>query len=307
MHRFELKHIAELLWKGSTTNEERTPIISKDIKVPDSGSIAKESSMNEMSDSKSCNQKPVGTGDDSCEQQQGADVLPKMTLLRKLCFFLSLNGGVVYVAALLWWIPCKHPLCSTPQNWTMNLSDHTLTTNMETKSTKLSSSVFFGFSDESGGKLTSLSVMNGAMQWNRTTENILRNVFCDLNTFGAGNDDVPDCIVTAYNYIGAFNASTGHTLWERNITNPSDETIHIVASAKNTSKGSYILAVSDEYLMSFHSKNGTLMSVSEIPCSWTVDVKLVGPWQFDGNDTQWTLICEFGDSVGKFLYVLAFL
>ncbi|GFQ88499.1 uncharacterized protein TNCT_730331 [Trichonephila clavata] len=72
---------------------------------------------------------------------------------------------------------------------------------METKSTKLSSSVFFGFSDESGGKLTSLSVMNGSVHWNRTTENILRNVFCDLNTFGAGNGDVPDCIVTAYNYI----------------------------------------------------------------------------------------------------------
>ncbi|GFU66649.1 uncharacterized protein TNCV_3111331 [Trichonephila clavipes] len=88
-----------------------------------------------------------------------------------------------------------------------------------------------------------------------------------------------------------------HTLWERNITNPSDETIRIVASAKNTSKGSYILAVSDEYLISFHSKNGTLVSVSEIPCSWTVDVKLVGPWQLDNNDTQWTLICEFGDSV----------
>ncbi|GFQ88498.1 hypothetical protein TNCT_730321 [Trichonephila clavata] len=69
----------------------------------------------------------------------------------------------------------------------------------------------------------------------------------------------------------------------------------------NTSKGSYIIAVSDEYLVSFHSKNGTLVSVSEIPCSWTVDMKLVGPWQCDGNDTQWTLICELGDSVGKFL------
>lgn len=292
MHRFELKHIAELLWKGSTTTEERTPIISKDSKVPDSGSIVKESNMNEMS--KSYNQGPMGAEDDSCEQ--GPDDLPKMTLLRKLLFFLSLNGGVVYVAALLWWIPCRHPLCIAPQNWTVNLSDHMLTTNMETKSTELSSSMFFGFSDESGGKLTSLSVMNGTMEWNRTTGNILRNIFCDLNTSGTKNDEIPDCIVTAYNYIGAFNASTGHMVWEQNITNPSEASIHTVALAKDTSKGSYIIAVTEEYLMSMNAKNGTLLSLSEIPCSWTVDVKLVGPWQCH-NDTQWTLVCEFGDSV----------
>ncbi|GFT30557.1 uncharacterized protein NPIL_557831 [Nephila pilipes] len=293
MHRFELKHFAELLWKSSTTSEEKTPIVSNSIKVPDSGSIAKETDMNEMTDSKSYNHSPLGADNDSGEQ--GSDGLPKMSLLRKLLFLLSLNGGVVYVAALLWWIPCRHPLCIPQQNWTMNFSDYTLTTNMETKSTKLSSSVLFGFADESGGRLTSLSVMNGTMQWNRTTENILKNVFCDLDASGAKNSDIPYCIVTAYNYMGAFDASNGHMLWEQNITDPSDETIRIVALTKNASEGNYIIAISDDYLLSMHANNGTLLSISVIPCSWTVDVKLVGPWPRDDNDTQWIIVCELGE------------
>ncbi|GIY80692.1 uncharacterized protein CEXT_18831 [Caerostris extrusa] len=207
MHRFELKQVAELLWKNATTKEEKTPIISNSTRVPDSGSITKEANMNGSVDSKlGYDRKLLDAGGDSCDDN--SDSPPKMTLLRKLCFVLSLNGGIVYVAALLWWIPCKHPLCLFLTNWTMNMS-YPLTTNMEIKSTDLSYSYFLGYADDDGGRLASLQMKTGAMMWNVSTEVILHNIFCNLNIPSDGNNEVPDCIGTSYNYIMAFNSTKG--------------------------------------------------------------------------------------------------
>ncbi|GBM93969.1 hypothetical protein AVEN_106935-1 [Araneus ventricosus] len=218
-----------------------------------------------------------------------------MTLMRKLCFLLSLNGGVVYVAALLWWIPCRHPLCLSMQNWTVNISGH-LTTNMEIKSTQLSTSVLFGIADDDGGKLASLAIANGMLGWNRSADNILKNVFCDLDYFGDGSKDIPDCIVTAYNYIGAFNASDGAMLWERNITDPTGVAIRKVVLVGQPSTGPLVMAISDDGMFLLEAKNGTLVSTIDLPCSWTVGLRLVGPWTTQ-NATSWTLVCEYGDSL----------
>ncbi|CAL1277953.1 unnamed protein product [Larinioides sclopetarius] len=292
MPRFELKHLAEFFWKSSSTKEEKTPIIKNAAKVPDNGSIAKESNMNGALESKSTYDSLIGSESNSGEEDPNGP--PKMTLLRKLCFLLSLNGGVVYVAALLWWIPCRHPLCLSMQNWTVNISGQ-LTTNMEIKSTQLSTSVLFGIADDNGAHLASLEMANGTSSWNRSTDNILKNVFCDLDSFGDGTVNIPDCIVTAYNYIGAFNASNGTLLWERNITGPSDMTIRKVALAGKPSTGPLVMAISDEEMFLLMAENGTLISTLDLPCSWTLGLKLVGPWAAE-NVTAWTLVCEYGDS-----------
>lgn len=295
MPRFELKHLSEYFWKSPTTKEEKTPIIKSSPKHTDNGTIAKESkNMNgSLESTKSTYDSLIGSGADSGEEDSNGP--PKMTLLRKLCFLLSLNGGVVYVAALLWWIPCRHPLCLGVHNWTFNISGQ-LTTNMEIKSTLLSASVLFGIADENGGKLSSLGMTNGSLGWNRSTDNILKNVFCDLDYSSDGSTNIPDCIVTAYNYIGAFNASNGATLWERNFTDPTDVTIRKVALAGQPSTGPLLLAFSDEQMFLLVAKNGTLLSTLDLPCSWTVGLRLVGPWTTK-NTTSWTLVCEYGDSL----------
>ncbi|CAL1277958.1 unnamed protein product [Larinioides sclopetarius] len=170
-----------------------------------------------------------------------------------------------------------------------------LTTNMEIKSTQLSTSVLFGIADDNGAHLASLEMANGTSSWNRSTDNILKNVFCDLDSFGDGTVNIPDCIVTAYNYIGAFNASNGTLLWERNITGPSDMTIRKVALAGKPSTGPLVMAISDEEMFLLMAENGTLISTLDLPCSWTLGLKLVGPWAAE-NVTAWTLVCEYGDS-----------
>ncbi|KAF8778885.1 hypothetical protein HNY73_015568 [Argiope bruennichi] len=293
MHRFELKHIAELFYKSSTTKEEKTPIVKNSTKVPDSGSITKESNMNGALDSKSTYDSLIGAHADSGEED--SDILPKMTLLRKLCFLLSLNGGIVYVAALLWWIPCRHPLCMSTQNWTVNISSQ-LATNMEIKSTQLSSSLLFGIADQNGGKLASLSMASGTIGWERNTGIILKDVFCDLNYFSDESTNIPDCIGTAYNYISAFNASSGAMLWERNITDASGVTIRKVVLAGKPSTGPLLIALSDEEMFLLVAKNGTLVSTIDLPCSGTVGLKLVGSWSAE-NASSWTLVCEYGDSL----------
>lgn len=71
------------------------------------------------------------------------------------------------------------------------------------------SSVIFGYSDENGGNLASFSTSDGKMEWNERTNHVLRHVFCNFNHLGESIDGIPKCVVTAYNYIAAFDDSNG--------------------------------------------------------------------------------------------------
>ncbi|KAG8191808.1 hypothetical protein JTE90_022801 [Oedothorax gibbosus] len=228
------------------------------------------------------------------ESEEHLEKKPKMSILRKLCFLLSLNAGIVYAAAFLWFIPCRQPFCLMKQkDWAVNVSGK-LTSNMEASpSSSELASVIFGYSDNIGGHLAAFSVADGKRKWNKRNDHVIKHVFCNLNHPEGSPEGISKCYLTGYNYIAAFDESNGHLSWEQNSTRLNGEVMHKIALSGNSKSGYHILGVSDKYLFVVNAKNGSLVSTADLPCHWTIDIKFLGPLK----NHNWVLVCEFGDSV----------
>ncbi|KFM68283.1 hypothetical protein X975_12432, partial [Stegodyphus mimosarum] len=288
MHRLELKRVVEFFWRSSAA-DEKTPLTRKASTVTDNGTIAKDLKMDKVAEGTANSYENFPDGG-NCEKE--SENSNEMSILRKICFFLSLNVGVLYVVVLAWILPCRESICSSTQkDWELNLTSALLTTDLKIiREANAPSMAIIGFADDSGGNLMGIAMPNGEISWNKSIEFIPRHVFCNYDkTSKIGEESHPDCIVTAYNIMRAFSALNGSTIWQHDLSSQDGEFIYDILQ-KNEA---YLLTLSDQYISIFDAYNGSKISATVIPCIFPNDVKLSPPLSGD-NSSQWILICAYG-------------
>ncbi|XP_035220391.1 uncharacterized protein LOC118193417 isoform X3 [Stegodyphus dumicola] len=291
MHRLELKRVAKFFRRSSAV-DEKTPLTRKTNTVTDNGTIAKDLKMNKLPDGTANSYENFPDGA-NCEKE--SENSNQMSILRKICFFLSLNVGVLYVVVLAWILPCRESICfSAQKDWELNLTNALLTTDLKIiREANVPSMVIFGFADDTGGNIIEITMSNGEISWNRSLEFIPRQVFCNYDkTSRNGGDSSPDCIVTGYNIMIAFSALNGSTIWQHNLSLQDGEFIYDVFQKNDA----YLLTLSDQYISIFDVYNGSQISATVIPCIFPNDVRLSPPLSGD-NSSQWILICAYGDRI----------
>ncbi|XP_054718194.1 uncharacterized protein LOC129227630 isoform X2 [Uloborus diversus] len=268
-------------------SDEKLPFAQKSKTFSDNGAIAKEW--------------PLKTADDNGGipnkfQTEEEEKPSEMSTLRKLCFFLSLNVGILYIATFAWILPCRGPDCmSNNSGWTLNFSDVWLTTSLDTSTSTSPQLLFFGFVNNRTGNLAGVEVTDGKEVWTRETDFIPRHIFCHFKTvFDANEDNVPDCLVISHNAIEVFNVSNGEPLWQHDMHHSRLDIITSIHPATQGNGNSFI----GMFGKSLFVIEGSGKDVFETPtpCSDALETEL-SPVFVHSNDTLWYLKCDFGDEM----------
>ena len=289
MKRVELKRIAEFLWKG-TSPDEKTPFAAQGT-LPDNGSFSKNFEADDN--------KKMGKEFPEDEDQK---VEGPMSIPRKLCFVMSFNVWILYFVVFGWIIPCRYRDCGSTATFAdvleTNLSSIWPLTNVETMNVKgLPSLAMLGYADGKDLKLAALATFDATFEWNNSVPFIPRNIQCNFaNSFDANGDGMPDCLLSGYNDVLAFNASDGYVFWHRNLPSEKGNIISGFHPTSNRNNESYIIGVCGDKMVILNAKTGKKIAEISLPCDSPFEIMVV-PNVISANLTLWSLVCDYGDVV----------
>ncbi|XP_042896426.1 uncharacterized protein [Parasteatoda tepidariorum] len=293
MRGLELKGAVDNLLKRSTSVDETTPINLAKNKVVDHGTIPMDRTLSADDIYQSSCKKKYHS--DSSDEPKKQETRQGMSLLRKLCFILSFNGGILYIVAFAWLIPCwLSPCLLAEEKWTLNLTSLQLSTNLRTNTQSNPTLVIFGHVNEDGGKLKSLTVSNGKEMWNNTLPEEPSQVFCNLRS------NCKICFVTGKRFIAAVHAENGSIIWNQTIM--TDEPISTLFLTQEKHNRTYLVGISHSNLHLFVPEDGQQVAIATLPCSWTVLIKVAGPWYSSKTGFVWALVCQSNDGVDAFTF-----
>lgn len=286
MKRVELKRVAEILWKGNPV-DEKTPFADRGP-LPDNGSFSK-------------NFDPEDTKKPAKELSESEDELSSpMSIPRKICFAVSFNMWIIYFLVLGWWLPCRLLECGSPfpDIVETNLSSIWPLANMEPFNSKgFPSLVMIGYGDGVKLKLAALAVSDSDFEWNNSLPFIPRKIQCNFGaSFDANEDGIPDCLLSGFNDVYAYNATNGHVFWNQSIPSEEGSILDGFHPAATYDGKSFLIGACGDKMVAVDARNGTKLSEIDLPCDSPFEIRIVSS-AVSNNLTHWYLVCDYGDKV----------
>lgn len=303
-----MKTFPALAWRRSA--DEKIPLSSKNG-VPDNGAISKSDISKEvaenMASGKSEDFSTCSTEKHASGKVDDVDSLESkpMSLLRKFAMFLSLDIIALYIVALAWLIPCRHLQCNLRKEWSVDLYNVSISTNLEIGGPLRSEVLMFAHFEENieSESVTALLCSTGSVKWQISLD--FRPVHCHCKVVDVNGDDVLDCLIFGNDRLLAINASDGHVFWDRDFWKISLLTV-AVSDCEN--EGSKWLAVVEskgsltEYtkdrnprerisMVILNSRSGSV--VRDFPLNCDFFPKQLVTWRSETNVSRLAFHCSY--------------